>query len=129
MLQSPEQNSPPPATAAKNDAAFLWDMLDAAKAISQFVAIKSFRDYDNDRMLRNAVERNIELIGLAAGGVSPALQAAHPEIPWRGLVVQRDALLAGQAVLDHKKMWVAVSEFIPYLVKTLTAVIPTALQH
>lgn len=129
MYQSPEQDSHPPAAAAKNDAALLWDMLDAAKAITQFVSIKSFRDYDHDRMLRNAVERNIELVGLAAGGISPAFQAAHPEIPWRGLVVQRDALLAGEAALDHKRMWVAASEFIPYLVKTLTAVIPTALQR
>jgi len=57
------------------DAAYLWDMLDAARAIQRFVASHSFEDYGNDRMLRGAVERHLELSfwrGYLRGGKSSA---------------------------------------------------------
>jgi uncharacterized protein with HEPN domain len=66
-----------------NDAAYLWDMLDAARAIQKFVASRSFEGYKSDRMLRGAVERHVEIIGEAANKVSRGFQAAHSEIPWQ----------------------------------------------
>ena len=57
------------------DARFLWDMLDAARAVKEFVAGGSFEDYTADRKLRGAVERHIEIIGEAAGRVSRAFRA------------------------------------------------------
>lgn len=56
------------------DAAYLWDMLDAAQAITSFIRGKSLEDYLADRMLRGAVERNLEVIGEAARQVSRALR-------------------------------------------------------
>ena len=46
----------------KADAAYLWDMLDAARAIKEFVAGKTLHDYQKNRMLRGAVERHVEII-------------------------------------------------------------------
>ena len=65
------------------DAAHLWDMLDAARAIQEFVVSRSFEDYGSDRMLRGAVERHLEILGEAANRVSQGYRAAHPEIPWQ----------------------------------------------
>ena len=76
----------------KGDEAYLWDMLDASQAVRQFVAGRSFDDYVHDGMLRGAVERQIEIIGEAPRHVSPAFQAAHPEIPWRGIIGQRHVI-------------------------------------
>jgi uncharacterized protein with HEPN domain len=53
-----------------SDASYLWDMLDAALAIRQFVDGKTFKDYTSDRLLRGAVERHIEIIGEAARNIS-----------------------------------------------------------
>jgi uncharacterized protein with HEPN domain len=41
----------------------LWDMLDSARATIQFTAGRRFEDLMADRMLRNAVERGLEVIG------------------------------------------------------------------
>jgi uncharacterized protein with HEPN domain len=46
--------------------AYLWDMLDAALAIEEFVSGKTFDDYLSNRMMRGAVERHLEIIGEAA---------------------------------------------------------------
>jgi len=45
----------------QGDPAYLWDMLDAARAIREFVRGKRVEDYLGDRMLRGAVERHPEV--------------------------------------------------------------------
>jgi uncharacterized protein with HEPN domain len=56
----------------KKDAAHLWDMLDSAKTICDFVTGINFSQYMKDRKLQLAVERAIEIIGEAARRVSEA---------------------------------------------------------
>jgi uncharacterized protein with HEPN domain len=65
----------------ERDAAYLWDMLDAARAVREFVSSRTYADYQKDRMLRGAVERHIEIIGEAANHVSDDFQKAHTDIP------------------------------------------------
>ena len=76
----------------KADAAYLWDMLDAARAIAEFVAGRSLADYEENRLLRGVVERHVEIIGEAARHVSESFRDAHPEIPWRPIIAQRHVL-------------------------------------
>ena len=75
-----------------NDPAFLWDMLDAARAVASFVKSRTYRDYLHDRMLRGAVERHLEILGEAAGRVSKPFREHHPEIPWRRIIGLRNVL-------------------------------------
>jgi uncharacterized protein with HEPN domain len=63
------------------DAAYLWDMLEAARSIQQFTAGVSSDEYLKNRVLQLAVERQLEVIGEAARNVSDAFRQAHPEIP------------------------------------------------
>ena len=77
----------------ERDAAYLWDMLDAAMAVRDFVSARTYYDYQNDRMLRGAVERHIEIIGEAANHVSVDFKKVHPEIPWRSIIGQRPPAL------------------------------------
>jgi uncharacterized protein with HEPN domain len=67
------------------DAAYLWDLIDAARQIVDFVHGERFFDYENNRMLQAAVERELEIIGEAANRLSDVFKASHPEIPWRGI--------------------------------------------
>ncbi len=45
--------------------AYLWDAREAAAAILEFVASKTFEDYASDRLLRSSVERRFEITGEA----------------------------------------------------------------
>ena len=70
----------------ERDAAYLWDMLEAAKNVHDFTRNLAFHHYQQDKKLKLAVERSIEIIGEAASKVSREFQEAHPEIPWKGII-------------------------------------------
>ena len=107
-----------------NDAAYLWDMLDAARAIQKFIVSHSFEDYKSDRMLRGAVERHIEIIGEAANRVSRGFRAAHPEIPWQRIIAQRNVLAHEYGEIDDSLVWRVATTRIPELISHLEPIVP-----
>jgi len=58
---------------SERDAAFLLDMLTAAEKVTRYLRGRTFEEYLDDELLRDAVERNILTIGEAARGVSVTL--------------------------------------------------------
>jgi uncharacterized protein with HEPN domain len=106
------------------DAAYLWDMLDAARAVQSFVASRSFEDYTSDRMLRGAVERHIEIIGEAANCVSRSFQATYPEVPWRQIIAQRNVLTHEYGEVDDGLIWRVATTHIPELISQLEQIMP-----
>ncbi|MEX1090596.1 MAG: HepT-like ribonuclease domain-containing protein [Phycisphaeraceae bacterium] len=58
-------------------AACLSDMLQAAQAALDHIAGKSRQDYERHKLIRDAVERNIEIIG----GAARRLQRRIPRDP------------------------------------------------
>ncbi|MCI0519830.1 MAG: DUF86 domain-containing protein [Chloroflexi bacterium] len=64
----------------ERDHAYLWDMREAARWIRAFLTGIVFTQYEADKKLQSAVERQLEIIGEAARRVSPDFQQEHPEI-------------------------------------------------
>lgn len=60
----------------------LHDIRDAILFIEEHVANREFADYLADKLLRGAIERNIEIISEASRRLPEDLTNAHPEIPW-----------------------------------------------
>lgn len=106
------------------DAAYLWDMLEAAKLVVSFASGKSLEEYRASALLRSAVERQLEIIGEAARRVSPAYQAIHAEIPWRAIVGQRNILAHDYGEIDDSRVWRVAADDIPRLIAQLEPLIP-----
>jgi uncharacterized protein with HEPN domain len=103
-----------------DDASLLWDMLDAATKIRQFVSGKTNDEYGADELLQAGVERKLEIIGEAARKVSPGFQQEHPEVPWRGIISQRHFLAHEYGEVRHEKLWHVATVRIPELIALLT---------
>lgn len=101
------------------DAALLLDMLTAARAARSFVADRTFADYEADPMLRSAVERQIEIVGEAARGVSDAFKAMHPTIPWRPIMAQRHRLAHEYGAINDELIWRVVNVHLADLIALL----------
>ena len=65
----------------EKNAALLWDMLVHAREVLGFVAGKTYEDYRENRLLRLAVERLVQIIGEAAYCVSRPYRDANPQSP------------------------------------------------
>jgi uncharacterized protein with HEPN domain len=107
-----------------HDAAYLWDMLDAARTVLLFIGNRSFPDYLKDQVIQAAVERKIEIIGEAARRVSEEFKSSHPEIPWRGIIGQRHVLAHEYGGINHRIIWNLVEIHIPALVELLVPLVP-----
>lgn len=107
----------------QRDAAYLWDMLDAAKMAEQLTCDQNFTEYVNDRRTQLAVERSLEIIGEAAGRVSALLRKGNPEIPWRQIIGQRNVLIHEYGEIKQERIWKVVKENIPHLIEQLKSLV------
>lgn len=94
------------------------DILMAAEEISQVVA-RGREAFDEDVVLRRAVERCLEIVGEASKSVSAGLAAAHPEIPWSDMARVRDRLSHYYHRIDPSQLWVIATVEIPEVVEQL----------
>ncbi len=106
------------------DAAWLLDMLTAAQAVQSFVAGRTFEQYTVDLLFRSAVERQVEIIGEAARGLSEAFKDAHPEIPWRPIMAQRHRLAHEYGEIDDALIWNVATVHVPRLIEQIEPLTP-----
>jgi uncharacterized protein with HEPN domain len=106
------------------DAAYLLDMLQAAQAIARYVENKSHQQYMADEILRDAIERRIEILGEAARKISDSFKLAHPEIPWRKIVAQRHVIAHDYGEIDHAVLWTVATVHVPDLINQLKPLVP-----
>ncbi|HNT34642.1 MAG TPA: DUF86 domain-containing protein [bacterium] len=104
------------------DMARLWDMIDCAKAIMQFIEGRCFEDFVSDRMLRNAIERNLEIIGEAARNVSAETRNRLTDIPWTSVVGLRNIIAHEYGEIRYERLWSICENRLPQLIQSLQSV-------
>lgn len=106
------------------DQALLLDMLLAARDARAFVAGMDEMAFRESRLHQNAVIRSLEVIGEAAGKVSPAFRATQPAIPWREMIGFRHRLIHGYAEVRLDLVWSVVNDKLDPLIALLAPLIP-----
>jgi uncharacterized protein with HEPN domain len=101
------------------DMSRLWDMLDAARTIVEFTNGMRLDDFLNDRKTRNAVERNLEIIGEAARGISPKMRESEPGIPWRSVIGLRNVLTHEYGEVRYEVLWAIIQDKLKPLIRQL----------
>ncbi len=98
----------------------LLDALDACHAIQDFVAGRTFADYERNLMLRSAVERQFEIIGEALNQAEidhPELATLIPDI--RRIIGLRNRVIHGYDSVDDQLLWQTVHTHVPSLAQQL----------
>lgn len=98
---------PPP------DALFLGHMVAAIDRISELVARTDREAYDADWVVQDAIVRELEVLGEAAGRVSREFVDAHPEIPWREITGIRHKLIHDYFGVDLGIVWKTATVNVP----------------
>jgi len=108
------------------DAAYLWDILDAATTSLEFISGLSLHDYLKDRKLQLAIEREIEIIGEAARRLSDGFKASHPEVPWSRIIAQRNVLAHEYGDIKQDRLFVVASVHMRELIDLVEPLLPPA---
>ncbi len=110
----------------ERDAAHLWDMLEAARAIVRFMAGRSLREFlgDDAEAIRSAVERKLEVIGEAARRISTTFRERHPQVPWREAIGLRNLISHEYDKVDYREIHRIVQTRVPDLIESLAPLVP-----
>jgi uncharacterized protein with HEPN domain len=96
--------------------AYLWDIIEAAKAIESFVVGRSPEQYSTDRMLRSAVERQFEIIGEALSQATRRFPDLTGRISHTAAIIAfRNRLIHGYHLIDNEAVWASIGRDLPLL--------------
>jgi len=102
---------------------FLADIFDCGKKIESYAKGRTYANFLNDSMFRDAVIRNLEIIGEAAKHLPRSFRLKYPEIDWARMAGFRDIAIHEYFAVDYEIVWSIVQEGIPVLLSEIKRVI------
>jgi len=97
---------------------YLQHIIEAIDNIRDYTAGMDLAAFTADRKTRDAVIRNLEVIGEACNNVvknHPDYAAAHTAVPWGFAYEMRNALSHGYFTVDHTIVWQTIEQDLPGL--------------
>jgi uncharacterized protein with HEPN domain len=99
----------------RNYLLYLEDILTASGKILTYVGSTSYADLIKDEMRLDAIIRNFEIIGEAAGKVPQDQRDKYPFIEWRKIADFRNVLAHEYFGIDFEIMWNIIKDKLPAL--------------
>ncbi len=101
----------------------LRHVLDAADRIADYLNGTDRDGFLSNRMLQDAVIRNLEIIGEACVNLAPELRDAHPEVPWQKASGIRNRLVHGYFDVDLGIVWQTAVDSLPPFAAQVRAIL------
>ena len=107
---------------------YVQDMMQFAQRISAYSKGMDRDDFIADTRTYDAVLRNIQLIGEAAGHIPDHIRAERSDIEWRQIIGARNRLAHAYLGIDDDVIWdivtIGVPEVLPKLQNLLDSTLP-----
>ena len=108
----------------RSDAAYLLDMLVAARDARKFATGLTFAEFKQSRLHQNAILKSIEIIGEGCSKISEETKRAYPDIEWKKIAAIRNIVAHKYFEVDLKIIWNVVQNDILYLINHLEFIVP-----
>lgn len=93
----------------------LYDISRSVEKITSYTHGLSFEQLMADERTKDAVLRNLQVIGEASKNLPGSLIARHPEVDWSGLAGVRDIITHRYFRVDWHLLWTSIHEELPVL--------------
>ena len=103
---------------SRSDSDRIVDIQNAAARLAEIVQ-QGRETFDGDWILRAAAERLIEIIGIAADGLSEDLRQRRPDLPLREAKDMRNLIAHEYHRVDPQLLWEAIARDVPELSDSL----------
>lgn len=102
---------------------YLEDILEAIKNIEKYTKGINAKKLKDNSLIRDAVIRNLEIIGEAVKHIPLTLKKKHPLIEWKKISGLRDILAHEYFGVDLGILWDIISNKLPALKKETKAIL------
>lgn len=99
----------------KEDSVYLNHILDSIKNVFSDTQDFTFEKFLENRQVRDAVTRNVEIIGEAVKRLSEEIFKNYPNVPWQKIARTRDMLIHHYFDVDDQQLWKIVEDDLPKL--------------
>jgi len=98
----------------------LKHMVEAIDHVFEFVEGKSFDTFKEDKILRFAVIKNLEIVGEAAYLLTKDFKSAHSEVEWNDIIGMRHILVHSYYEIKDEIIWETIQTDLQPLKEQLT---------
>jgi uncharacterized protein with HEPN domain len=106
----------------ENDLSYLIDIVDCIIDVNEFTDSIEYYQFENDKMRKLAVERQLEVIGQAANKISIETQNNLKNIPWKNIIGLRNKLAHDYGEILAERIWKISKNSLQELLKELEKV-------
>jgi len=104
----------------RDDKTYLEHILEAIEVIEGYIHGINFEQFTANRMMVDAVVRELEIIGEASGRLNSDLRNQHPEMPFRDANDMRNFLIHEYFGVNKRIVWDTCKEDLPQLKKAIS---------
>jgi len=106
----------------KNELLYLSNIKECIENIETYT-VEGKEAFQQNRMMQDAVIRNLEVIGEATKLLSSEMRDQYPDIPWRKMAGLRDVLIHDYLRVDLEEIWMIVERNLPDLKRKINQII------
>lgn len=103
--------------------AYFWDMKDACTDIMDFIHEKTFADFESQKVVRFAVERQLIVLGEAANHIPKHVQDHLNDIEWHAIISLRNILAHDYGDVLASRIWKIAIHNVPILREKLERIL------
>lgn len=92
---------------------FLKHIIEEADYLMEESKTLDYEAFIEDRNLKRAFVRSLEIIGEASKNLDPSIREKYPDVNWRGMAGMRDILIHRYFGVEFEVVWDAIKNKIP----------------
>jgi uncharacterized protein with HEPN domain len=108
---------------SRNYTVYFLHILDAITTIESYIAGLTEESFRQNRLIQDAVIRNLEIIGEATKKLPKSLTKKYPNVEWKKIAGMRDVLIHDYFGVDLERVWGVVMNRLPDLKKNVTQIL------
>ncbi len=97
----------------RNIKLFFVDILEALQSIKEYTQNMDYGDFIKDKKTRDAVVRNLEIIGEATKNIPEEIKDKYPGINWKVIAGMRDKLIHEYFGVSNQIVWETIANDLP----------------
>ena len=102
---------------------FVMEIMESINKIEEYIEGLNYEQFVRDEKTKDAVVRNLEIIGESANQIPKEIQQKFSNVPWAQIIAMRNRMIHGYFAIDYRIVWDIVKIDIPLLKKELELIL------